>query len=71
MSDFFDDELAELEARVHSRASGQIRDLRLSLHDDGVVLRGRTRSYHAKQMAQQAILEATRRPIRANEIEVV
>jgi len=35
-----------------------------------LILRGRTRTYYAKQLAQQAVMEATALPIRANEIEV-
>jgi hypothetical protein len=62
--------LAELEALVRQRLGGQLRDFRLSIRDTGLVLRGRTRSHHAKQLAQQALMDMTRAPVRANEIEV-
>jgi len=34
------------------------------------VLQGRTRTYHAKQLAQHAVMEITELPILANEIRV-
>jgi hypothetical protein len=37
---------------------------------DDLVLQGQAHTYYAKQLAQHALLEATRLPIRANEIEV-
>jgi hypothetical protein len=38
--------------------------------DGGVILRGHSQTYYAKQLAQQAVMEATRLRILANEIEV-
>jgi osmotically-inducible protein OsmY len=64
------DGVTELEARVRSRLSGQVRDFRLLVGDKGVTLRGRTRTYYAKQLAQHAVMEAMVLPIVANEIEV-
>jgi hypothetical protein len=63
-------ELDHLENRVQARLSGRIRDLRLLLHDAGIVLRGVARTYHAKQLAQHAVMAETQLPIMANEIEV-
>ena len=62
--------LAELEEVVQQRLFGQLRDFRLSIRDYGLVLGGRTLSYHAKQLAQHALMDITRAPITANEIEV-
>jgi hypothetical protein len=62
--------LAELEDLVLQRLGGRLMDLRLSTRDAGLVLRGRTFSQHAKQLAQHALMEITRAPIIANEIEV-
>lgn len=59
-----------LEAHVQSRLCGHVRDLRLSVQDYGVVLQGRARTYYAKQLAQQAVMEATELPVLANQIEV-
>ena len=36
----------------------------------GIVLRGFTRTYYLKQLAQQAVMNLTDLPILANEIEV-
>jgi 6,7-dimethyl-8-ribityllumazine synthase len=60
----------ELEAQVQCRLSGQIRDFRLVVAGEGLVLRGHAHTYHAKQLAQHAVMEATNLPIQANEIEV-
>jgi hypothetical protein len=61
---------AELEAQVQCRLSGQIHDFRLLVAGEGLVLRGHAHTYYAKQLAQQAVMEATRLPILANDIEV-
>jgi hypothetical protein len=61
---------AELEARVQCRLSGRVRDFRLIFADKGLVLRGHTHTYYAKQLAQHAVMQATEFTILANEIEV-
>ncbi len=63
-------DLDHLENRVHARLSGRIHDFRVLLHDCGIVLRGFARTYHAKQLAQHAVMAETQMPILANEIEV-
>lgn len=65
------EELTELESHIQSRLNSRIRDLRLSVVDDGLVLEGLTHTYYAKQLAQHAVMEAVDLPIRANEIKVV
>jgi hypothetical protein len=62
--------LKEIEEHVRSRLSGLICDFHLVFQDQGLVLRGRVHTYHAKQLAQHAIMEASNLPIRANEMEV-
>jgi hypothetical protein len=64
-------ELDELEARLQSCLSGRVSGLRLRFHGDGLILRGWTRTYYAKQLAQQTLMKATSIPIAANEIQVV
>jgi len=59
-----------LESLVRRRSHGQVRDLRLELCDEGLILHGRAASYYVKQLAQQAVLEAAEFPLLANEIEV-
>jgi hypothetical protein len=56
--------------RIQCRLGGRVRDFQVFLSEQGVVLRGHAHTYHAKQLAQQAVLEAVGLPIRANEIEV-
>ena len=60
----------ELEVRVQGQLAGRVRDLELKVHDCGIVLRGFARTYHAKQLAQHAVMMETQVPILANEIEV-
>jgi hypothetical protein len=64
------EELEKLELHVQSRLNGRVRDLRILDHDNGLVIKGWTMTYYAKQLAQQAVMEATPTPIAANEIEV-
>ncbi len=59
-----------LEMLVQRRVGSRVRDLRVVVRPGGVVLRGRTSTYHAKQLAQHAAMELGSLPILANEIEV-
>jgi len=53
-------DLAErLEGYIEIKASGRIRDLHVVCSDDMIILQGRSRTYHAKQLAQQAVLDFT------------
>ena len=61
--------LAELEGLICQRLGGRLRDFRLSIREAGLVLSGNTRSHHARQLAQHALMDMTRAPITANEIE--
>ena len=60
----------QLETRIRVRLGGQIRDIRVVCQEDGLVLHGRSRTYYAKQLAQQVVMEITNIPISANGIEV-
>jgi hypothetical protein len=60
----------ELAVRLQGKLSGRIRSFQLVLHDGGIILRGFARTYHAKQLAQHAVMLETDWPILANEIEV-
>jgi hypothetical protein len=62
--------LDQLEAHVQNRLSGQVRDLQLLFRDNGLVIRGRCRTYYAKQLAQHAVMQACELSLLANEIEV-
>jgi hypothetical protein len=60
----------QIERRVCNRLSGRVQDFHVEVRDAGLVLQGRTRTYHAKQLVQQAVMETAKLPILANEVEV-
>jgi hypothetical protein len=60
-----------LEGMLQRRLGNRIRDLRVVLLSAGLVLQGRTATYHAKQLAQHAAMEFANLPIVANDIEVL
>jgi len=54
------DDLAErIEGHIARRACGRIRDLHVVCSDDRIILQGRSRTYHAKQLAQEAVFDLT------------
>lgn len=59
-----------LESLIQRRLGSRIRDFRLVIRPNGLVLQGRTSTYHAKQLAQHAVMEVGQLPILANEIVV-
>lgn len=62
--------ITDLETQIQCRLGGQVREFKVEVVDDGLILRGRARTYYAKQLAQHAVMEATGMQILANEIEV-
>ncbi len=64
--------LAErLEGHIERRACGRIRDLHVVCSDNLIILQGRSRTYHAKQLAQEAVLDLMDgHPILTNQIVV-
>lgn len=62
--------LARVEGHVQCRLSGRVRDFRLLIRNEGLVLLGHAHTYYAKQLAQHTVMEITNLPILANEIEV-
>ena len=64
-------DLDDVEAHVQCRIGGRVRHFRLDWCDGGLVLRGHSLTYYAKQLAQHAVMAATELPIRGNEIEVL
>jgi hypothetical protein len=62
--------LAVLEEQLRARLSGRVGRFRLLVREHGVVLQGYALSFYAKQLAQQAVMEAGKLPIEANEIQV-
>lgn len=59
-----------VESRVQHLFAGRVRDFRVLIRDQGLVLKGRTRTYHARQLVRQAAIEAAGMPIVADELEV-
>ena len=56
---------------VNRVANGRIRDLHVVYSDELIILQGRSRTYHAKQLAHQAVLDLTDgHPLLANQIVV-
>ena len=66
------DELAErIERQIERRACGRIHELRVACGDGLVILQGHCRTYHAKQLAQEAALDLADGPTRlVNQIVV-
>jgi hypothetical protein len=59
-----------LESVLYNRLGGRVRDLRIIIRPSGIILQGRAATYHAKQLAQHAVMESAVLPILANNIEV-
>ena len=60
-----------VESMLVRRLGNRVRDLRVIVLPAGLILQGRTATYHAKQIAQHAAMELANLPIIANEIEVL
>jgi len=59
-----------LEHLMQRRLGHRIRELRVLQLPTGLILQGRATTYHAKQLAQHALMELSNLPILANDIEV-
>jgi hypothetical protein len=60
-----------IEGHINRVASGRIRDLHVVYSEEKIILQGRSRTYHAKQLAHQAVLDLTDgHPLLANQIVV-
>lgn len=66
------DEDGYLETLVRERLASRahVRDLRVVVLEDGVVLEGRAATYYAKQLAQHVVTKVLGLSLRANRIEV-
>jgi hypothetical protein len=60
----------QLESLLQRRLGNRIRDLSVLVLPGGIILQGRTSTYHAKQLAQHAAMELSPLPLLANDIEV-
>jgi hypothetical protein len=62
--------LEQVENQLQSRLGGRVVNFRLLFRDRGLILQGHAGSYHAKQVAQHIVMQATSLPILTNDIEV-
>lgn len=60
----------QVEVLIYRRLGSRVRDLRVVVRPNGIILQGRASTYHAKQLAQHAVMEVTGMTILANDIEV-
>jgi len=63
------DSLAGIGEPIPCRMAGRVSNFRVFLREPGLLMEGYAQSYHARHMAQQAVMEAISLPIRASEIE--
>jgi hypothetical protein len=63
-------EIDRLAAETGAMLRGRVTGLRIEVRDGGVILSGTARSFHAKQLAQHAVMNGTEMPIVRNAIEV-
>ena len=59
-----------VEAAIRDRVGSRVIEVRVTVRGGGLVLQGRSRTHHAKQLAQQAAAEFADWPILANDIQV-
>ena len=62
--------IEQIARHVSQQLHGRVVAFRLESCGCGIVLKGRARTYHAKQVAQHAVMVATDMPIVSNAIEV-
>jgi len=60
----------QIERLVRQRTSGLIRDLKIEVLPEEIVLTGRASTYYAKQLATHAALDACEQFTLTNDIEV-
>lgn len=70
IDDFAVAHVQDLEAHLQRRLGGRVRNLRVLLRKNGLILQGRASTYYAKQLAQHVAMELGQLPILANDIEV-
>jgi hypothetical protein len=64
-------EVYRIAEHLRCQLAGRVHELRLLLRDNGLVLQGHSRSYHAKQLARYFVMEATHLPLLVNDIKVL
>lgn len=64
------EQLDRIEQRIRDEFSQRVLNFRIQAFDDGLVLEGRTKTYHGKQAVLHAVMDATELPILADRIVV-
>jgi hypothetical protein len=64
------EDISAIAKKIQGLLCGRVRNFRLMKEARGLILKGHAPTYHAKQLAQHAVMETTTVPILANEIEV-
>lgn len=64
------DQVNMASAHLLKHLRGRLRNPRVLVRKDGIVIRGTTKSYYVKQLAQHAVRQHVSLPIAANEIVV-
>lgn len=66
-----DSVVAQLEQLVKDHLKGRLKNFKVLVEAEGLVLHGAVQSFYAKQLAQQLVMEAIATPIANNKIEVI
>ena len=64
------DQVSTAASHLLKHLRGRLRNPRVLVRKDGVGIRGRTKAYYVKQLAQHAVKQHVSLPIAANEIVV-
>jgi hypothetical protein len=56
---------------ISEKLRNRLLDFEVVVASEGLVLKGRSRTYYVKQLAQQLVMRTTDLPIAANRIEVI
>jgi len=64
-------DIDQLVTIVQCQLAGRVSNLRLVMGEKGLILHGRTRSYYAKQLAQEVVMKVTAAPLFSNHIEIL
>lgn len=66
-----DESLRPMVIELHLRLGGRVRELSLSQFANRLVLRGQSKTYYAKQLAQEVVLSFADEAVVVNEIDVL
>jgi hypothetical protein len=70
MNSIATDDVVQMQTRLQSILRGRVDNFRIVCQESGLILQGQATNFHAKQLAQQEVMNMTMLPILANEITV-